>query len=298
MEIIVEVGTADQQELIKNEILMFVSSMDSVAFASNLIKIIVPEDFDKAVNLIQNTDDYLSVRGVGKGKFITGGKIIEIENGIIMILPPYLYTELYDDVIRGFIIIHELAHVLSKNIFPRIITPLFAKNFYFTNLYILYDEYFANRFSYKVIDNVYPEKSERWNFFYKSHAEGFLEKLLDQAYYETLTGYIWQFRTRVIKDVDSFLEIASHSINELAISTMHLFSALHDVGGILDISALDGSKFINEKTFALVEYLRKKYEAPDHDLTDGYELISDYLTIFGIKVEDIPGGGYIHVLDI
>ena len=47
-----------------------------------------------------------------------------------------------------------------------------------------------------------------------------------------------------------------------------------------------------------MDYFKNKYEKKENDLSDGIELIRDYLINFGVRFEDRSEGGYIYVQDI
>lgn len=276
----------------------FVQSLDELGLEFGLKKVIVASDFSKSVNLLQKTTDYLSERGVGPNKVTALAKIVDVERGYAIVLSSVLYTNSYDTLTRGYVILHEMAHVVNKNRFPSLITNVYSKRLYYSSLYYLYDEYFCDRFAYSVIDVVFPEKSEWWDAYWEYCVNGFASVLNDSVYSETISNAIYRFRIREIEDVDKFLSIIRQSVDEVSQSTAHLFSAVHDLG-VEDIEEkLKSSRFFNDRTRHLIDYMKNKYDSEDHDLMDGYLVISEYFKNFGFLAEETSDGPFIHVLDI
>jgi hypothetical protein len=59
------------------------------------------------------------------------------------------------------------------------------------------------------------------------------------------------------------------------------------------------SPFLNEKTFALMDYFRLKHEKKEVGLIDGMDLIAEFMINFGVKFEPIDQRRYYcRVLDI
>ncbi|WP_420631995.1 hypothetical protein [Candidatus Leptofilum sp.] len=302
MEIIVEIGTTVQQELIRGEISFLVDILEGLPLMQKLnrklTKIIVADDFSRATNAAQGTVNYSSHRGIGLNKVNALAKVVESESGITMLLSRDIYNEFMDDQIRTFVFFHEICHVLTKNIFPSLITNIFAIRTYLANLYVLYDEYFADRLAFQIVDNIVPKKSTHWDMYWSNSIKGFIELLSDNTYYELLLDRIQKFRVGEIENVDTLMISINQIMDEISLSTIHLFAVLHSFKNDDEDSLLSQSKFVNQRTNDLIQYLKDKYEGPDHDLTDGVDVIAGYFANFGFRLEDLEQGGYIRILDI
>ena len=116
----------------------------------------------------------------------------------LWLIKQYLYYQAFytqnpkDLITRDFTLFHELRHGINKNKFPCIPKENFSIGSYLFFLYWIYDEYIANRDAYDMIDNIFPEKSERWNNFIQFSMEGYIYILKDEKNY--------QFNKREIQD--------------------------------------------------------------------------------------------------
>lgn len=164
--------------------------------------------------------------------------------------------------------------------------------------YIVYDEYFADRLAFQIVDNIVPDKSELWERYWSNSVQGFIELISDGTYYDLILDKIQNFRLGELKDVDKFMYSINQVMDEITLSTIHLFAALHDLKKNNEEYPVFRSRFVNQRTMNLIHYLKTKYETPDHDLTDGVEVIADYFANFGFILEDREKGGYVHVVDI
>ena len=63
MEIVVEVGTEDQKEIIKSEISMIYGLIDEIEPRINLHQVIIPINFEDTVRDLSGNQDYKAIRG-------------------------------------------------------------------------------------------------------------------------------------------------------------------------------------------------------------------------------------------
>jgi hypothetical protein len=294
LELIVEVGTAEQKELIKAELAVFEAGADYFQPPLNLSAVIVPADFDATVNHLQNTTSYTSIR-----VHVALAKTIEIDDGLAIVLSPYLFTEDWDHQMRSIIYYHELIHVVNKRRFPQPITcsPTILQRF--ENLYLLFDEYDANRLAFELTDGLYPSKSDRFRAYIKAAFEGHLGSLLDDSIdFRNIKAEIAKFRLGFI-DVGQFLENIKEHFDHAAKDVVYAFSYIDHYPEFEEReSDLLKSKFVNKKTIVLIDFFRSKYDETDPDLLDGLDFMGEFMTNFGMSFKDIPQGQYCHVLDI
>lgn len=295
MEIIVEIGDEMIQSQIKKEIENLLTITDIVDPPIRIHQVFVPIDFDGKVNQLQGNSDFNSARGFMNEGVIVMAKLIDISEGTCLVLSPTIYHSPFDTMIRCFYLSHEIAHLINRNQFPIIPKNSFTQENYLKNLYTLFDEYFADRFAIFVTERIFTP-SESWTRYFNNGALRYLEIAANSRYYEFIRAEIEHFR--VHGDVNRHWKTILEVVNVISISTVHGFAIYHaKPEENLDIQIPD-SKFFSEKTFALMDYFKNKYEKNENDLSDGIELIRDYLINFGVRFEYRSEGGYIYVQDI
>lgn len=292
LEITVEIGTAEQQTQIQEELAFFQSLATAPNSPLNKIsKVIVPSDFDAAVNTLQGTTTYASVRDV-----LAVAKIVNIGEAIAIVLSPNLYTASHDNQTRCFFYLHELFHVSNKHKFPSVANTSPSDTIYLTNLYSLFDEYVADRLAYEVIDSMFQSKSSHWQGLIQYLSDGYASLINDAKYHDSIKTNAGRFRTH--NNVDLFLTHTRPLFDSVAICIAHAFSLADHNSVAMQVSELKRSPFVNEKTLALVSFFRTKYEESSFDVHGGIDLVRDFMTNFGFEFEDTRQGLYCHVLDI
>lgn len=222
-------------------------------------------------------------------------KIVEREEGTYIVLQSLAYLSNCDTMTRCFFLFHEIAHLINKNRFPPIPTGSFSLEKYLGNLYIIFDEYFADRLAFQITENVFST-SEFWAQYNRNGVSTYLDIAADPRYYEFIKTEIERFREH--SDVTLHCNSIFGTVHIIAISTAHGFAQYHQHLDQFRDTLFPESMFFNQKTFALMDYFKTKYENSESDLSDGLELIKEYFTNFGIRFEDRQGNGYITVLDI
>jgi len=294
LEIIVEVGTEQQKELIYQELSIIRMITDALEPPPKITQVIVPTDFHKAVNTLQNTIHYKSERGN-----LAIAKNIPQENGVAIVFSPLLYTDGFDNHTRLQIYTHEFYHVVSKSFFPQIPQDSRSDFIYFSNIYTLFDEYYANRKSYELTEQVYKELSHLYKKSNATHLKGFIQSVLGNcAYYIKIREEISKFRFHA--NVETFLKNSDNSFDAASKSLVYIYSYFdHNPKTKRLEPLLERSHFFDEQTKLLMQYLRNKYEENDFKLFSARELIENFMMKFGIKFEDMENGQlYCHVLDI
>ena len=296
MEVIVEIGDESTRTQIENELDFLLIIAESIDPPLIINRVIVPLDFEAKVNELQGMANFKSKRGAENAEITVAAKIIESGDCVSIVLSPFIYLSTFDLMIRCFILTHELAHILNKRRFPDVPTNSFVANNYLGNLYILFDEYFADRFAFMLTEKIFTLPSEPWKLYNENGVLGYLEPANDLRYYELIQSEIKSFRNH--GDVNRYWNSIIDSVHVVSISTAHGFARYHQYMDQYKDIHLPNSKFFNIKTFALMDYFKIKFENGQSDLSDGVDLIADYFTNFGVKFEDRLNGGYIYVLDI
>jgi hypothetical protein len=296
MEFEIEVGTDDQKLLIIKELEFLKSVTEQIEPLSQLLKVIIASDFSEKINSMEKLSSYRSNRGLGACAIKVMARVTKLNNGYAIVLSPSLYSEDQDLQTRLFIIFHELHHLINKRNINPIPENLDVKNNYLRTLYFLYDEYTSDRFAYQLIDQFFPNKSTVWENHLLTCKEGYIDSSTDKIYYEHLKKEIGAFRKHANGDL--FMESIQHYVDELTTIFVHAFSLFHYCADEVFGNSLHNSRFVNEKTFALMNYLKCKFEEKDRNLLDGIDLITGFIENFGFRFEQRDIGFYCHVLDI
>lgn len=293
MEILVEIGTSEQQRSINGEF-KIIGKISNSLNPTLIEKIIVPCDFSKTVNQIQNISSFKSDRGQEQ---IVIAKTIELKNSCIFVFSPILYTGGWDNQTRMSIYLHETMHAINYRTFPKSIAKSPSYNRLFAHLYTLYDEYYANRKSFEIIDCVYPNKSKIFDDFIRGNFKSFLQSLNDDRHYEKIKSEINLFRIHGNKDL--FLIKVPDIFDAAAKTIVYIYSYIDHFDFVKNQKNLiNKSNFINKKTKSLIDFFRSKYLKDEIDLLSGINLMEDFLTNFGMRFEDRESGEDCCVLDI
>ncbi|MDD5431651.1 MAG: hypothetical protein PHO70_01515 [Candidatus Omnitrophica bacterium] len=294
MEIIVEIGTAEQKELIKQELEIIKTVCSNLTPPTQVICIIVPENFDNKVNEIQNTIHYKSTRENHRAV----AKTIITVRGIYLVFSGLLYTETYDNLKRLQFYLHELIHAINKQRFPALEKNVHSVKTYLLNLYILFDEYYANRKSFEIVDNLFPQTSTKHKHGNRTELKLLIKPLIaDSKHYDKIKLEIGKFR--VHGQINQFLNNTECNFDEVSKAIVHSYSYIDHYPKFKRFERfLLKSRFVNNKTLNLLNYYRKKFNENNTDLSDGVNLMICFMENFGIRFEDTTQGIYCHVIDI
>ena len=297
LEIVVEIGTPEQKELVSQEFRTVIEAAQSLDPPLNLTRIIVAADFEDTVNKIEGTTSYNSEKASDSSKVDVIAKINKDGDGYAIILSLQLYSSLYDSQNRLCTIFHEFFHILNKRDFPPLPKDSYIKWLYFYNIYNYYDEYVADRKAYRLCEYLFPEKSQIWLDWMQIESIGYVEVINNPFYYNFIRKEIDLFRRHA--DLKKFEEQTHAYFDVVSIIICHAFALFHQYPEKINESDLHTSKFVNEKTFALMNFFKVKYESKSFDLSDGLDMIIDFMTNFGVKYEQRgEKEGYTYVLDI
>lgn len=296
MEIIIEIGTDEQKQLIQQELAFLDEVIENSDPPVNLHQVIVASDFQLTINELEDIDTYKASRGEGSMVINAMARVAKLKDGFAIVLSPLLYSESQDTQTRLFTVFHEFHHVINKRDFPPIPSESYVKAQYLHNLYSLYDEYSSDRFAYGLLDKVFDSKSHFWDSFVRSETDGFIGLITDPKYYDGIRNEIQAFRLHA--NVELFLNKTRRYFDEVAISLAHIWALSHHYPDRVAKTSLLRSPFVNDRTIALMEYLKCKSELKSNDLFDGMDLIVQFMTNFGVRFEHRDYGGYCHVLDI
>jgi hypothetical protein len=296
MNIIVEIGTPEEQALIKKELSLVVEHVcNSLDPPLPVLEVIVPRDFDATVNRVGRRTSFKSDRTYG----IVAGKIIRGDNGAIIVFSPALYDNLGNVEIRVFLQLHEVCHIYNSRRFQQLSSTSKIPLHYFSNLYIMYDEYSADRMALNYVDYLFPEKPDSFQTHIRYGMEDFRRLLVDDfASYHVVKTEIQSFRQH--GDVMQFLRGIDEIFDATAKAIAHGYAYIDHFPQFQNQALHPGaSKFYNDRAQRLVEFMRAKYDEDSVDLLDGIPLMEGFMRNFGVRFEVLPSGEvYCHVLDI
>lgn len=293
MDIIVEIGTNEQNQLIRKELEIIQNVYSSFKLPNPLKQIVVPDNFDTKVNEIQGTSDYSSKREAT----IAVAKNIVKDEGIFLIFSKDLFTIFHDNFTRLHMYLHELLHAYNTIRLPKFNSEPPSERQYLSNLCTLFDEYYANRMAFEIIHKLYPKTSFRYKRNNYHHLKGFIESIKELNYYTKIRSEIFSFRKH--GNVEVFLQNIHPYFDGVSKSIIYVYSYIDCSQKLkkFEKSILE-SKFVNERTASLMDFFRLKYDNNDFDLLDGKNLIVAFMENFGMKFEDTPDGLYCRVVDI
>lgn len=296
MDINIQIGNEKEKALIKQEMEFFVEVINKLPHTSKIFQIIIPENFSEKVNELENRSDFTGSHGITGSTVVVLAKNILVSNNIFIVLNPLLYFGDSDSMIRSFILFHEVAHVINSDRFPTIPTDSFSQRSYLGNLNILFDEYFADRLAYTIADKFFNEPTEGWNKFINNSIENYWAVSSNSQYYQQIKTEIDSFRFH--GDIELFMKLTHESVSVVTVATVHGFARYHHIEHSLQDFIIQSSHFINSKTIKLMDYFKFKYDYSEIDLSDGVDLMYNYLSNFGVIFEDRQEGGYLKVVDI
>lgn len=297
MEITIEIDNDDIKEIIKSELSIIEHISNEIEATTNVIKLIVPDNFDKTVRELLHDKSYTSSRGQ-----LAIAKIIETAEGIIIVFHKDLYLWEYnlgiDYQVRCIIYLHEIIHAINKQRFPIREINSGADCQYIENMHIFYDEYYANRLSFEIADNIFAPKTYVFKKHICSSFKGFLDPLIDSnIYFNKLKLEIVDLNYHC--DIKRFLNAIVPIFDEVGKNIVYLYSYIDSFHRLKRIEPyFMKSRFINKKTISLIEYFRNKYSSNDLDLSDRLHLMENFMTNFGIRFKDGPNGLICQTLDI
>ena len=293
MKNVIEIGNEKQKKQIVDELRIISKVCAGLPDPPPICGIWVPENFDSTVNKLQGTDDYCSERG-----HFAVAKNVSLGNETAFVFSKELFTEQHDNLTRMQIILHELCHAINKKTFPEIKKESSAEYEYSKNIYILFDEYWANRTSFEITEKFYPETSERYQNLVRTSVEGFLYDIINtKVAYTQIKKEIQLFR--IHGDVIRYMRNISDNFDTIAKATTYFFSYIHHFTEYSKLlNRLPVEPFASESALNLGAFFKEKYENNETALFDGINYIQKFMEKFGMHFKDIAGGAYCTVLDI
>lgn len=293
MKIVIEIGTEEQKELIANEFAIIKEICEAMPDPPPICGIWVPENFDSTVNKLQGTSNYISERG-----HIAVAKNVYVGKETALVFSRELFTDNHDNQTRMQIILHEFYHTINRKAFPELPKDSPSTYEYLLNLYVLFDEYWANRKSFEITEKIYPETSARYKNLTRSSVAGFLQSITNSKKdYDHIKLEIHKFRYHA--DVMRFMQNTRDNFDTIAKAIVYFFSYIHHFTNYSrSLKSLPATQFVTESALSLGDFFKQKYEKNEVDIYDGLIYLQNFMEKFGVRLEDKDGGLYCTVLDI
>lgn len=297
MDIIVEIGTEAQKELLRQEIIFIVDEYSHIDFHYP-VQIVIPQDFQATSQKLLNDNNYQSNRPYGNYRVTVLGKTITTNEGVVIVLSSDLYTDLHDTMTRASVILHELNHVLNKQWLPKLenTIPITASVQYLAFLYPLFDEYVADRETYQAMDQRFNKPSILWVNYISNEFENFKKAFQTSTYFEKIKIAI--SKSRFHHDVDLFFNDIAESVSNILSLLAHTSAYCHHFSEIFSLKDIPSSYLLTSDTILLIDYLDKKYKSRDFDLSDGCEIAAKFCELFGFRLYDREDGYVFHPINI
>ncbi len=294
MEIHVAVGTAEQKKFIENELSILESAAAGAEITQHIERVVVAADFDAAVREATGDPDFSQNRGY----HLVVAKIVQGRQASTIFISPFVFTERFDTQIRVSLYLHELSHVLHKTRFPAGEPNSPSEAVYARSLYLLFDEYAAERSALEACSRLFAEPSDLYASFHRAACTGFFEALDSDEAYCALANAVARFRFRMT-DITGYQQEVRPSLDNIW-KSLAFAAAYVDSGTGFNEESLASVKarFVTPSARDLVSYFARKYQAADSDLTDGIAHMKGFAETFGFVYEDAVEGLYCRVVGI
>jgi hypothetical protein len=295
MRISIDFGSTEEKKLIRKEFRSLYKPVKETQPSIKIKEVYFTNDLQKKVNELCKIDNYRGTKGINGLSVDVVGKIIYgHDKTISIVFSNSIFSNFFDYQTRSFIYLHELAHVVNKLRLTPKKTESYSDDFYTSHLFRMFDDYWSDRLSYSICENVFTEKTQLWIDTFNNEISGFIKILESIDYYNQIKNEIIKFRKHA--NVNLFIDNISYIVDLIPIITSHLFAKFDQYPDLVKPEIK--SKFLNQRTLLLMSFFNNKYGNAEKNLEDGCLLIRNYLELFGILFEEIPTGPYCHVLDI
>lgn len=299
MQIRVEIGTQEQQQEILNELGLLGEAARHYTMAFRIKEVVVPADFDAAVNDAQGGGTYRSTPGMEPTS-----KAVFTPEGYVLLFHRKLFSAAYDNHVRYVIYWHEFTLLVNRGLFPVLMRHKLDRYAnYFVNLYQLYDQYSAARKSFEFRDAVlkevlHEELSDVARLDLVRSLEGSLAILCNKPeYYDWIRFQIMEYREH--GKIQDFLDQVRGKVAQLSYSLVFAYATMDHYADLREREALIAdAPMLNNNTRAFLEYLRYKYQTDSVDLTDGIDLMEALWANFGLRFVDGENCMECEVVDI
>jgi hypothetical protein len=286
MEVTIEAEIAEQKDTLSKEFSTFSEILVSLGIEGKVKQVIIPKDIAETVREIEGDLSYEAER---EHQHVIA-KVLHSDDGAIMLFSPVLFSPIIVQL-RWLTYLHEIIHIYTKTVFTPIETESPSIRWYLTNLYILYDEYYANRKSLEMADRMFEEKTGPYN----RHLRGFIGHLRalrkQDSFYNPLKKEIVDYSQH--GDIRLFLSRIDSTWDQATKTIVYSYAFIDYKERNKRLEKyLRGAAFINAYTEALIELFRLKYRDNNFDLHEGLDAMKDFTLNFGMAWQDMENGFY------
>lgn len=288
----IEIGIKVEKERWKSEIKAILQALgiDNIK-KLGIKKIIVASNFEETVSRLKGLKNYKSKRYAIDAQAKVICKSIE-ENYII--ISGNFWKTFNNYKIKFIFLSHEIYHIRNSLYLPQPINYHNSKSTYLTEIYELYNEYSATRFSISFLE--YQEIKDVIKILY----DGFMSELQNpETFYLPMRKVIEDFRYFRI-DINEYLINISKYIEPILKYVSSIFAYCHCCPEIKkEFDNVKTKIFVNEEIIKLFDIFSSWYENKRNIIyEDCLEYMENFLKILGIKYSDVEEGIYATVTDI
>ncbi len=300
MKIAVEIKSGKHQQGILAELSMLGEAAKRVPLIFPLDRILVPDDFDAAVNTLEKNAHFRSTPGLEPVS-----RAVHTPSGYVLLFHPKLYTQWYDDQVRFCIYWHEFTKLVNRGRFPLLLRRERPDSFanYFMNLYALYGEYEASRRSFEFRDALVHEVyktplSQRARQDLEHSLAGNIRLLTNRGeYYDWIRFQISEYQNH--NNSHMFLQNVREKVTQLSFSLIYAYATMdHYPEYRSREEALAEAPMLNKHTRDFLEYFRLAHTHGTTDLMAGIHLMEALWANFGFRFVDEADGVRCQVLEI
>jgi hypothetical protein len=293
MEIEVKVGTEEQRQLIRSELLLLGSAAAGAGLTDRISRVSVPVDFEGEVRRLTGDSEFTQNRGY----HLVLAKVVKEPGGMAILISPLAFAEGFDTQIRVHFYVHELTHVEQEvRLAVRAGEVMSAEQLYRTNLRVMSGEYEAERHALETCARLFEIPSQLYTNLHRSVVSAHFAALADSEAHQALLKASAHFKLR-ITDIDRF-QVDVRPIFDWISKSLAYSAAYVDSGtGFCDdTTAYMTGRFVTDQARQLVSYFARKYNDGICDLADGIDLMRAFVKTLGFVYEDTDAGLYCRVV--
>ncbi len=143
---------------------------------------------------------------------------------------------------------------------------------------------------------VFNKNSERFLNFIKETSTNYINNLLRKNfYYKEIKKNILKFKFWLLT-IEELLNLIQPYIRITSLYLSYFFSYYDSCRDLVSIPKdLKKCTFYREESMEIIHYFREKYQNNDFGLQNGVKLMENYLSTFGLKIQNTTEGLYVQV---
>lgn len=282
---------SQQRELINEELKILQDCLETINLKIEINDVIISEGDE-----VTFKDSYSPINRSDEG-VIAWIEDAGNDDNAHVVISPRLFTADYDTQTRLFIYFQELFRVYGERSAqkPRFDSP--SATMYFEKLSTLFIEYSSYRRALSMLDKLYPGKSDLMQKHIDAKINDYIELINDEKHVTRMNYELSYYRFH--RNVEKLLNLATVIFLQVATAILRLH-AITDIfsGNEEKKQQINESKFVNQNTEKLMEFLRSQFDQGNPQLIEGISIIEEFMANFGLTFSDTEKGLHCQVMDI